>query len=179
MSHFRTVSCICSSTWRSCHLSQRFQTCLLIKHNFSQFLSYRMQTFLLLIFTFYIFQFSKFEFKIVNIFMELFFKIFHDFVSTFFKKLYFVFFHQKFNIINFVGHNETKSGTLRSNSGCSSHSIDIFLNITAQVILNNPGNFFEIESSWCHISTNEHRSCSSLFKSKKILFSFFMFHLTM
>jgi zona occludens toxin (predicted ATPase) len=45
--------------------------------------------------------------------------------------------------------------------------------------LNNPGNFFEIESSWCYISTNEHRSCSSLFKSKKILFSFFMFHLTM
>lgn len=60
------------------------------------------------------------------------------------------------NVAHFVGHNERQRLACRRNSCGSTDTVNVLLNLTRQVILQNPVDVLEVETAGRHIGADEH-----------------------
>ena len=90
------------------------------------------------------------------------------------------------NVTLFLWHDEAKSATLGCYSCCSTDSVHILFDLTAQVELNYPSDILEIQTTGSYIGADKDRSNFSistfwcgLIKSEEVLLSFSVLHITM
>ena len=87
-------------------------------------------------------------------------------------------------IVGLVGHHEAQRRSRGGNPGRSTDAINVFFNLTGEVILKNPGHALEVEASRRHVGADEHAallalSWFDLIKSKVVHLPMFMVHITM
>lgn len=172
------MPCISPGAWTPCYLSHWYQAITFHLHCSPYQGSQWMDSFLLLIRIVNVPQFFELQAISLQNLTYILLEFPHHLESVLLVNCYSIVFLHEIRIPILIRGYKAQRGSWLGNPGGSTHPVDVFLDLTRQVILENPSNILEIQSPRGHISANK-ESMLLLVKPEIVIFSLLLVQVPM